>query len=150
MLKFTTTLDQYCTFLENLPVKPWRYFVLDVIENEEETMKNYEVMLARGFDPVPVYTYGQNVDAIDYYYSKTDYIGIGGLVGQPKNKLIRAVKKAQDKVNGRKSHLLGFTSMPYIKHFKPYSCDSSSWKGGGRFGNADIYAGNGQIGRAHV
>ena len=35
-------LDDYCRFLEQLPIKPWRYFTLDVIGNPDGTLKNYE------------------------------------------------------------------------------------------------------------
>lgn len=139
------TLDEYCRFLESLPFKPWRYFMLDVIMNEEKTMANYEKMLERGFNPVPVYTYGQDPKAIEYYYSKSDYVALGGLVGVPKNVMLNEVKKFQKMVDGRKSHLLGFTQIKGIKFFKPYSCDSSTWSNGSRYGEAHLYCGNGEF-----
>ena len=138
-------IDDYCRFLDGLPVKPWRYYALDVIGDHDGTLKNYETMLARGYDPIPVVTYGQDLSVVEYYYSKTDFIAYGGLVGRSTAEKAVGVNQFQKVVNGRKSHLLGFTSMPYIKHFQPYSCDSSSWEGGARFGNANIYAGNGKM-----
>ena len=141
-------LDDYCFFLDNLPFKPWKYFALDVIGDKDQTIKNYDTMLSRGFDPLPIFTHGSSFDVIDYYYSKTDYIAYGGLVNQPKNSLIYYINEFQKKVAGRKSHLLGYTSMAGVKNFKPYSCDSSSWEGGARFGNADIYVGNGNMVKA--
>lgn len=52
------TVDDYCRFLDNLPVKPWRYFMLDVVGDPEKTIKNYEIMLSRGYTPIPVFTRG--------------------------------------------------------------------------------------------
>ena len=138
-------LDDYCRFLDSLPFKPWRYFALDVIGDEDGTVRNYDKMLERGFKPVPIFTRGSDYEVIDYYYSKTDFIAYGGLVNQPKNKLLAYIDRFQKKIDGRKAHLLGYTSMSAIKHFKPYSCDSSSWEGGARFGVADIYAGSGNM-----
>lgn len=138
-------LDDYCRFLETLPIKPWRYFALDVIGDEDATFKNYETMLARGFGPIPVYTLGGDISIIEDYYKTTDCIAFGGLVGKPKNHIAAQVQRFQKAINGRKAHLLGYTPMNHIKKFKPYSCDSSSWEGGARFGGCDLYMGNGKM-----
>jgi len=78
----TITLNDYCSFISNLPFKPWRYILLDVIGNEIETKKNYEEMLRRGFRPVPVFTHGTAWSDVDYYYQQSDFICYGGLVGK--------------------------------------------------------------------
>jgi len=135
----TITLDEYCTFLEKLPFTPWKYFTLDVIGDPVATQKNYDIMIKRGFTPAPIFTYGEDLSIIDEMYKTSDFIGIGGLVGVPSNKMILAVDSALKKVRGRKAHLLGFTRVEYLKYFKPYSCDSSSWEGGARFGFTEIY-----------
>lgn len=31
------TLDDYCRFIEAMPIKPWRYFQLDVVGDPEKT-----------------------------------------------------------------------------------------------------------------
>lgn len=136
-------IDDYCRFLDSLPFKPWRYFTLDVIGDAEGTMKNYELMLSRGYNPVPIFTPSQDFDEIDYYYSKTDMIGAGGLVGKYNKDGLLYVNKLMKKVNGRKIHLLGYTKSDFLKHFKPYSCDSSSWSSSFRYASAKIYKGNG-------
>ena len=138
-------LDDYCKFLDNLPFKPWNYFALDVIGNPEETMRNYEIMLSRGYKPAPVFTFGDDLSVIDEYYKTSDFIGIGGLVGRPSNEMLIGLDKILKKVNGRKAHLLGFTRVEYLKLLKPYSCDSSSWNGGARFGHSDLYLGGGKF-----
>lgn len=133
------TLDDYCSFLENLPFKPWKYFALDVIGNPEKTKENYDKMLERGFTPAPIFTFGEDLSAIDEMYKTSDFIGVGGLVGVPKNKMLNSLDKSLKKINGRPAHLLGFTQIEFLKKFNPYSADSSSWLSGTRFGFTDVY-----------
>jgi hypothetical protein len=134
-------LDDYCRFIESLPFKPWRYFTLDVIGDPHATVKNYETMLARGFNPVPIFTRGEEPAMLDEYYKTSDVVGIGGLVGTEGNKgFVKGIMKL---VNGRKVHLLGFTNLAFIKVFKPYMCDSSSWEMGARFASCPLYLGGG-------
>ena len=75
----TIALDDYCRFIETLPIKPWRYFQLDVVGNPDETVKNYDEMRRRGFDPIPIFTRGADPAILDYFYSQTDLVGVGGL-----------------------------------------------------------------------
>jgi hypothetical protein len=138
-------LDDYCKFIENLPFKPWRYFTLDVIGDAEASFKNYQIMLDRGFNPVPIFTRGEDLSMIDEYYKTSDVLGVGGLVGTKGNKGF--VKGFMKKVDGRKVHWLGFTNKNFVSYYKPYMCDSSSWEGGARFGTFDIYMGNGRYER---
>lgn len=130
-------LDTYCKFLESLPVKPWRYFALDVIGNPDATMKNYQIMLSRGFNPIPVFTRGDELSVIDEYYKTSDVVGLGGLVGTQNNK--GYVKSLMSIIGDRKTHWLGFTNIDFIRHYKPYMCDSSTISSGVRFGEARMF-----------
>lgn len=137
------SLDDYCKFIENCPVQLWRYFTLDVIGDPEGTRRNYETMRARGFTPVPIFTRGEELSAIDEYYETSDLIGIGGLVGTQGNKgFVNGIMK---KIAGRKAHLLGFCSLPFLKAYRPFMCDSSSWSAGVRYVTITIYAGRGKF-----
>lgn len=137
-------LQDYHSFLSQLPIKPWRYFALDVIGNSNETLRNYHDSLDAGYTPVPVFTPSQHIDDLERYYETTDLIGCGGLVTMPGQQGLQYIKKMMRYANGRNMHLLGFTKPAYIKHFRPYSCDSSSWDRAGRFGHCDLYVGNGE------
>jgi len=139
----TIEIDDYCRFIESLPFKPWRYFTLDVVGDPHGTIKNYEIMLARGFNPIPIFTRGEDPSVLDHYYRTSDVVGIGGLVGTRGNKGF--VKGIMKKVDGRKCHWLGFVQLPFIRYYKPYMCDSSSWTAGARYGRMLIYKGNGTI-----
>ena len=135
-------LDAYCNLIEALPFKPWRYFTLDVIGDPEGTVKNYEIMLKRGFKPIPIFTRGEDIKMLDEYYKTSDVVGIGGLVGTPGNKGF--VKGIMRKANGRKIHLLGFTNLDFLKAYKPYMADSSSWESGARYAQIPLYLGAGK------
>ncbi len=134
-------IDDYCKFIDSLPFKPWRYFALDVVGDPHGTMKNYQIMLERGYKPVPIFTRGEDPSVLEDYYKTSDVVGIGGLVGTEGNKGF--VKGIMKRVNGRKVHWLGFTNFDFVKVYKPYMCDSSSWEGGARFGVAQLYMGRG-------
>lgn len=135
-------LDDYCRFIESMPVEPWRYFTLDVIGDPAGSMRNYETMLQRGFKPVPIFTRGEDASVLDDYYKTSDLVGIGGLVGTQDNKgFVNGIMK---RVAGRKVHWLGFTNIEYLKFYKPYMCDSSSWESGGRYAAIRLYMGNGR------
>ena len=137
------SLDSYCSFIESLPFKPWRYFNLDVIGNGEASFNSYETMLSRGFTPVPIFTRGEDIKMIDEYYKTSDVIGIGGLVGTKGNKgFVKGIMKI---IGDRKCHWLGFNAKEFIAHYKPYTCDSSSWSSSFRYASACAYKGNGEF-----
>jgi len=133
----TIELDDYCRFIEGLPFKPWRYFTLDVIGDPHKSFENYQTMLKRGFNPIPIFTRGEDVSMIDEYYKTSDVLGIGGLVGTKGNKGF--VKGIMNKIGERKVHWLGFTDKDFVRHFKPFSCDSSSVTMAGRFGQFELF-----------
>jgi len=139
------TLDEYCRFIETLPIKPWRYFMLDVIGDPEATLRNYETMLKRGFDPIPVFTRGEDPSVLEHYYENSEVVGLGGLVYTSGN--IGYLKGIMEKVGKRKAHWLGFTRMEFLNALRPYMCDSSTWEAGARFGTLQMYMGNGKFAR---
>lgn len=131
-------LDDYCRFIESLPFVPDRYFMLDVIGNPSATMKNYELMLKRGFKPVPVFTRGEDVSILEEYFKTSDMVGIGGLVGTEGNKGF--VKGIMEIAKNRKVHWLGFARINYVEKLRPYSVDCSTWANGLRFGQIQFYS----------
>lgn len=136
-----SSVDEYMNFIESLPVKPWRYFVLDKIGDSQGTKQNYETMLNRGFKPVPVFTRGSDLNDLDYYYETSDIVGIGGLVGTKNSK--GYLKHVVQNNKNRPLHWLGLTNSAMIGYFRPYSCDASSWESGGRYGSIAVYMGKG-------
>lgn len=141
-------LDDYCRFLERCPVRLWRYIMLDVIENPEATLRNLRTMRERGFNPVPVFTPGQSLtDLAEYYADENDMAACGGLANKytPKSEawLAKVVAGVKATKPDAKLHLLGYTSFKWIKWHRPYSCDSSTWVNGTRYGAIHLWMGNG-------
>ncbi|WP_233854232.1 hypothetical protein [Paraburkholderia sp. HD33-4] len=142
---FELTLGGYCKFLTTLPVKPWRYIALDVIENPERTRENLKRMRDAGFDPIPVFTPGESFDHIEELYDGTDLIACGGVAGKYSSYGQSYLGRVMRQVGARKIHLLGVTHTDIIKRFRPYSSDSSSWEVARRFGRVNFYAGYGRM-----
>lgn len=136
-------LDDYCRFLDSLPIKPWRYFNLDVIGDPEASLNNYEIMRSRGYKPVPIFTRGDKAARLEQYYETSDVVGVGGLVGTRGNRGF--VNGVMRQAKGRKIHLLGFTPNDFIKFHRPYMCDSSAWSMCFRFGSLSVYKGRGEF-----
>lgn len=136
------TLDQYISFIEKLPIEPWRYFTLDKIGDAKGTKENLDTILKAGLKPIPIFTRGDSFEELDHYYSVSDVVAIGGLVGTRGNKGF--VKGIMEKIGNRKTHWLGFTSNDFIAHYKPFSCDSSSWAGAVRYGKIKLYTSAGR------
>lgn len=137
--------DAYCQFLKSLP-KSWEYNAvqLDVYGDPEKTYVNYHRMLDLGFDKImPVFTRGDTLERLEEFYTYTDYIMFGGIAIGGENR--NYVKWFCEVNKGRKAHWLGFVNVPFLKHYKPYSVDSSSLYSGQRFGNLQYYSGAGQL-----
>lgn len=137
-------LDDYCRFLDKISgLQPFHAVQLDVIGNAEKSFENLKIMKSRGYDVMPVFTRGESLDMLEAYYQMTDYIMFGGVAFGSKNK--NYVKWFLERNKGRKAHWLGFVKIPYVKHYRPESVDSSSWSGSARFGGIHLYDGKGEI-----
>lgn len=139
------SMDDYVRFLKTIP-KSWDYKAvqLDVYGKPEQTYVNYLKMLDMGFkDVMPVFTRGDTVERLEEFYTYTDYIMFGGIAIGGENR--NYVKWFCDVNKGRHAHWLGFVNMPFIKHFKPYSVDSSSAYSAQRYGNLQYYVGSGDL-----
>jgi len=138
-------LDDYMKFLKTIP-SHWDYKAvqLDVFGNPDGTYDNYHRMLDAGFEDImPVFTRGDSLERLEEFYSHTDYIMFGGIVIGGENK--NYVKWFCEINKGRDAHWLGFVNLPFMKHYKPKSVDSSSWSRGARFGTIEYYMGHGKI-----
>ena len=51
-----------------------------MIGDAKATVANYDEMRRRGFDPIPIFTRGSDPALLEYCYSTTDLVGVGGLV----------------------------------------------------------------------
>src|SRR5690606_33178849 len=103
----------------------------------------YETMLRRGYTPVPIFTRGEDPSVLEDFYKTSDVVGIGGLVGTRGNRgFVRGIMKH---VGSRKVHWLGFTDLNFLRVYRPYMCDSSSWENGALYGEIRLYMGRARL-----
>lgn len=139
------TLDDYCKFLKQIRYERFEAAVqLDVVFNPEETKLNLIKMRDLGFKVNPVFTRGDDFEYFDKLIEDKEYIFVGGVQGLGSIPRIFA-KKCLERSKGSKVHYLAFVRPDWLNHYKPYSCDSSTWSSGARFGKLSIYSGNGRI-----
>lgn len=139
-------LEDYCKFLDSLPTDMnYRPVQLDVIGDAERSYENLIKMREDGYDPIPVFTRGETLERLDEFYTISDYVMLGGVAKGGTNK--NYVKYFLENNKGRKCHLLGFTRVPFILRYKPYSVDSSSWASAVRYGQMAVYIGGGKMKR---
>jgi hypothetical protein len=139
----TISLDAYCEFIGQMPVRPWRYFALDVVGDPVRTLANYDRMIERGLRPIAIFTRGESLEVLEHYYRTADVIGTGGMTDMPGwHGFINGLTKA---AAGRRLHWLGFTNLRFMKFYRPYMADSSNWRTGDRFGHMRLYMGHGQV-----
>lgn len=135
-------MDEYEAFISNLGFTPHGYFALDVIGDEKLTKVNYKRMRDDGFRPIPIFTRGSDPALVDELFQDTDFIGYGGISARKGNSRTITygyVKKLMSLAKGRKVHWLGFAILNYIKYFKPYSFDSTSWSAGLQYGSIPLW-----------
>lgn len=138
-------IDDYCRFIDGLGFKPHGYFTLDKIGDPKGSMENYQTFLRRGYNPIPIFTRGEDPSVLDEYFKSSEIVGIGGLVKTKGN--FGFVKGIQRFVKGRKVHWLGFTSPGFIATYRPYSVDSCSWASSAISAAIALYLGRGEFKR---
>lgn len=136
-------MDDYCRFLEGLRVEPWHYFALDEIGDAEKTYTNFLEMRRRGFKPVPIFTRGERPERLEDYYGHSKLVAVGGLVGTFRARgFLNGIMK---RINGRQVHWFGFADTQYLKTYRPFSCDTSVFESGARYGRLRLYMGSGRF-----
>ncbi|WP_221568926.1 hypothetical protein [Alkalihalobacillus sp. TS-13] len=105
------------------------YISLDVIGDSELTFLYYEIIRSKGYHPLPVFHYGDNVNVLKRYVEMgSAYIALGGTVPErDKRKVAQWVIRLQTKYPDVRFHLLGTSSVKVIETTNVYSCDSSTW-----------------------
>lgn len=134
----TVTLDGYCAFLDSIEhLRPFEAIQLDVVGDEDASWRNYEIMRARGYATIPVFTRGAAESTLDRMRSHADYIALGGLFGSERKSAY--VKWFAGRTAGHRAHWLGFTDPDFIRRYRPQSCDASSWLSVARWGAVQMW-----------
>ena len=128
-------LSDYCRFVHKNLDKLACYANLDIIGSDEGTYRNQVLMEKEGLNPLPVFHSEDDFKYLELYCQKYDYIAIGGMVGQPREKIDEFLRKCFliiKKYWPVKIHGFGITALPLLLKFPFYSVDSSSWLQGGK------------------
>lgn len=134
------SIEKYCKFILDLGCK--NYAGLDVLYDEEGTKKNQKYMEERyDLKPIPTFHKGESIEYLKDLIDNYEYIALGGMVfsGDLENYL-NSVWKEILKWNPKlQVHGFGLTNQSHIQNYPWYSVDSSSFKGGKRFGRIALY-----------
>jgi len=115
--------------------------VLDGIGDAHLTYENQLAMEQNGVRPLPCFHAGEDERYLEWYVENYDYIALGGMVGTSAKQLMiwldRIWRKYLLDDAGKprlKVHGFGITSIPVMKRYPWWSCDSSSWIQSAAFG----------------
>ena len=134
-------IDDYCKFLHDTKAK--NYVVLDKIGDASVTYKNLQYMRKKGLNPFPVFHTGESEDWLLKFLETSDKIALGGMVGASPQVLISWLDKVWKVILNVKPQMIvhgfGITSPEVMDRYPWFSCDSSSFKSGKRFGRIIHY-----------
>ncbi len=133
-------LEDYMEFLRKWKHKLFGYIALDKLGDPKQTDINLNIMLKNGFKPVPVHVRGDKQDRMDYLFSISNLVALGGF-RRPHRAPAKPeyIKQKMEWARGRNVHWLGYTNLPMLNTFRPYSCDSSSFSSARRWGRLFFY-----------
>lgn len=145
----TIDLNAYIAFcLDLLDRHPYVVCVnLDVINDGAASYRNWKIMREAGVPALPVYHPASDEKWLRLYLRETDHVGLGGLVGKPRNRLrpyldrvwttylTTAIKGSTTRMPTAKVHGMGLTSFQLMTRYPWHSVDSTSWIRTGMYGN---------------
>ena len=133
------TVDNYMRWLETYPYVGQDYIQLDVIGDINQTRRNLDIMLRRGFTPWPVFQRGSPEHWLAELSQLGPVVAVGCGIGTPGYLQYAAywAKKAQELEIP--IHILGVSQLGILRSYKPFSCDSSGkFTDAGRYGRLDM------------
>lgn len=145
------TMNSYCSWLNKHKDNFHKYVMLDKVADDVQSKKNYKEMIARGLNPMYVWTkYDKDIELLQEATNNNHEICVAG--GQKMDDyMIQRYQQAYRYTNGKANiHSLAFFKMPEIYQLPILSSDAATWiNSPGRFGTFFTYVGNGCI-KAHI
>ena len=119
----------YMRFIDENKAHADLYIALDVIGDPDLTRMYYEIMRFKGYSPIPVFHYGDDLKYLDYYVGKGERtIALGGTAKmRSKPTVAKWCADIIGKYPDIDFHLLGSSSRQITDHCALASCDSSTW-----------------------
>ena len=123
------TLDTYCDFLGQYGDMSEKYIMLDVIGDDEQSKKNYEIMVQRGLCPMFVVTMlDRDFSFVRDSMAVNPHCCVAGGVSTKGPWLIKRFQDTIKATGGKaKIHALGYVTFPNLFRAPIVSGDSSSW-----------------------
>lgn len=125
----TVNVIDYMRYIDDNKDYLTEYIALDVIGNAKLSVALYNLMKTMGYNPIPVYHYGEHPSVLYTYINLGETkIALGGTV-PVRNKSIVATwcNEVCSSFQDVRFHLLGSTSKEALESSNVSSCDSSSW-----------------------
>ena len=121
-------LTDYMKYLDENEEWIKSYFSLDVVFDSLMSYRYWQIMREKGYNPIPVFHYGDQSNVLERYVDQTDYIALGGTVPiRDKEKVASWVREIICEYPETKFHLLGSSSPKIIDTCVLESADSSTW-----------------------
>jgi hypothetical protein len=119
----------YMRFIDENKQYIGKYIALDVVGDADLTRLYYEIMCFKGYDPVPVFHFGDDFRHLDYYVDKgVKTVALGGSAKMRSKPTVAAwCADVIGRYPGIDFHLLGSSSRQITDHCDLVSCDSSTW-----------------------
>jgi hypothetical protein len=139
------SLEEYYDFLARINFPVVGYFALDSIGDPVKTWSNFIDMKENGFEPIPIFTRGDELRRLDEYYNYSDIVALGGLWAGGENDPGYVKYIMEEGFRGRRVHWLGFAVHNLMLYFKPTSVDAINWKRALIYGRLSLWTGTGFI-----
>lgn len=139
---FRIDIDRYIDYVRRVQHAVVVYASLDVIQEPEESMKNWEYMRQQGLDPMPVFHANESFDFLKEYVEQVGYIALGGVAGLPwaKKKIYKYFDTCFGIIGDKiKVHGFGVCNLDYLIKYPFYSADGTSWLAPAIWGKDNSY-----------
>jgi hypothetical protein len=104
-----------------------QYFNLDVVGDPEASAKSQKVMEQAGFNPIPVFHFGEPMELLGELIGRYPLVGLGGTVGQPISVKEQWFRQVFSHYPEGRFHALGIANAKLITQFPFESVDSVWW-----------------------
>lgn len=135
-------LMRYCEFISTHASRLAGYASLDVIGDWRASAVHYDLMRAKGLDPIPTFHMGSPMHELRRLLIETDYIALGGLVGATRARLQGWLDDCFCLVHDfwpRRVHLFGLSAQWALERYPFYSADSSAALVGAGMGRVAVF-----------
>lgn len=125
----SVSLIDYMAYIKANEAEITKYISLDVIGDPYITKEYYNIMIGKGFSPIPVYHYGEDIEDLRFYVERGSMsVALGNTVPiRDKGKVGMWCASLKKQFPGVRFHLLGSSSIKIIQSGVVDSCDSSAW-----------------------